>query len=176
MRTLLDWDRIHGIIQCGKNAPEGLFAEAGVYQGGMCKILGETFPDRCVLGFDTFEGLPVEQWTCKEKHRPGDFKDTSIEEVNKFINLTNVKLVKGLFPDSGLPFENEKFALVHVDFDFYLGIKACLDWFWPRMNKGGFIVFDDYDWHMCPGVKKALDEFPEPLNYSCGSQVYIIKT
>ena len=27
------------------------------------------------------------------------------------------------------------------------------------MVKNGVMVFDDYDWHKCPGVKRAINEF-----------------
>ena len=35
----------------------------------------------------------------------------------------------------------------------------CLDYIYPRLTKGGCIVFDDYDAKAWPGAKKAVDEF-----------------
>lgn len=173
--SLLTQDRIDSILRCAKRAPEGLFAEAGVYKGGICKLLAETFPNRTIIGFDTFEGLPVEQWNAGEKHKPKDFNDASYEAVLEFINCSNVKLIKGLFPDSAEPFINDKFAFVHVDFDFYEGIKACLDFFWSRLNPGGILVFDDFQWHMCPGVEKALNEFGKPITVTANYQCALVK-
>jgi len=30
---------------------------------------------------------------------------------------------------------------------------------WPRLSRGGMIVFDDYGNPMCPGARKAIDTF-----------------
>jgi O-methyltransferase len=159
-KTLITQDRLNVLAMVAKSAPEeGLFAELGVYKGGSLKFVAEKHPERLCLGFDTFSGLPKSHWSDKEIHQPGEFGDTSLEEVEKHIGLDNVKLVKGVFPRSAAEFEKEKFALVHCDFDFEKGIKACLDFFWPKLVSGGAIVFDDYGWPNCPGVKKIVDAF-----------------
>jgi hypothetical protein len=39
--------------------------------------------------------------------------------------------------------------------------------FYPRMNRGGLMLFDDYGFATCPGARRAIDEFftdkPEPI-------------
>jgi O-methyltransferase len=35
----------------------------------------------------------------------------------------------------------------------------CLNFIWPRLSQGGFIVFDDYGFPTCPGARAAVDEF-----------------
>lgn len=174
MNTLITQDRLDAIKRIAKYSPKGSIAEVGVYKGGSLKVLAELFPDRKVYGFDTFEGLPQEQWNDKEFHTPGEFNDTSLEAVTTFISKSNVRLIKGLFPDTANPFEKEKFALVHIDTDFYLSVKECINWFWPRMVKGGTIIFDDYDWPNCQGVKKAVDEFMLPIQ-TADFQAAVIK-
>lgn len=160
INTLITQDRLNTFDQLSLNIPEGLIAEVGVYKGGSLKVLAQLFADRPVLGFDTFEGLPKEQWIESEIHEAGDFHDTTLEDVQEFLrDCPNVVLTKGLFPDSGKHFEDHTFALVHLDTDFYLGTKLSLDWFWPRMNSGGIIVLDDYNWPNCPGVKQAVEEY-----------------
>lgn len=158
--TLITSDRLNTFALIKHLIPEGVVAEVGVYKGGSLKLLGQLYDDRPVLGFDTFEGLPKEQWIESEIHDPGEFNDTTYDEVLEFVaECPNVVLVKGLFPDSGRQFADTKFALVHVDTDYYLGVKACLDFFWPRMVEGGAMIFDDYKWANCPGVQEALEEF-----------------
>lgn len=161
MKSLLTPEKLKTIIEYASKAPlKGIFAECGVYKGGSIRFLAEHFPKRTILGFDTFNGLPIEHWTQSEHHAPQEFGDTSLEEVTNFIKpYNNIKLIKGLFPSTAKIFEKEKFAFVHIDFDFYEGTKLCLDWFWPRLMVGGIMLFDDYEWKNCPGVKKALDEF-----------------
>jgi hypothetical protein len=47
------------------------------------------------------------------------------------------------------------------------------------MVSGGLMVFDDYEWHYCPGVKKALGEFlsdkPETIFVTTRYQCMLIK-
>lgn len=158
---------------CGKTKAK-IIAEVGVYKGGSLKTLAEAFPSATLFGFDTFEGLPKEHWDNKEIHNPGEFSDTDIKKVYEFIDRPNVILVKGLFPDTGKDYRETVFDFVHIDTDFYQSVKQSLKWFWSRMSKGGIIVFDDYEWPNCPGVKKALEEFGEPIHKSANYQAYII--
>lgn len=161
MKSLLPPEKLSSIVKCISQTPHsGLIAECGVYQGGSIKHIAKHFPNRRVIGFDTFEGLPQKHWNEKEYHKPREFNDTSLENVREFLKPYKVELVQGLFPDTARPYEKERFAFVHVDFDFYEGTKACLNWFWPRLMKNGIMLFDDYGWQNCPGVKQALDEFP----------------
>jgi predicted O-methyltransferase YrrM len=160
-----------------KQTEAKIIAEVGVYKGGSLKYLSENFPDaEIIYGFDTFEGLPKEYWNENEIHKPGEFSETSKEDVEKFINDPRVWLIKGLFPKiADDVFVNTNFDFVHIDTDFYQSVKENLEWFWPRMYKGGIIVFDDYEWPNCPGVKQALEEFGQPINKSANYQAYLIK-
>lgn len=174
--TLITQDRLDSLVTLCSRTPPGAIVEVGVYKGGSLKFLAEAFPDRHLAGIDTFEGLPKEQWNENEVHQPGDFADTSIEAVYKFISLPNVELIKGLFPHSMEAQEGKlDCSFVHVDTDFYEGVKACLEYFYPSLPPGGIMVFDDYEWPNCPGVKKALEEFGVPIQKSVNFQAYIVK-
>lgn len=159
MNTLITKDRLDELVRIGKLTPAGPIAEVGVYKGGSLKYLADAFPDRKLYGFDTFEGLPAIHHSAEEIHQPGEFADTHVESVARFINNPRVELIKGLFPDSVWAIEEGiHFSMVHIDTDFYLSIKACIEWFVPRMLPGGVIVLDDFDWPNCPGVRRALEE------------------
>lgn len=179
--TLITQDRLEAISTLSKLAPtEGDIAEVGIYKGGSFKLLCELFPDRSILGFDTFEGLPLDKWNPREVHKPGEFSDTSLEGVTNFLSPdgkpSNWTLTVGIFPGSAYSFVWKTFAFVHIDTDFYECVKDSIDWFWPRLVDDGIMVFDDYDWPNCPGVKKALDEFGEPIKQLTKYQAYITKT
>jgi O-methyltransferase len=135
----------------------GAVAECGVYCGSTLRQMALAAPDKAVYGFDTFEGLPAEMHATAEPHKVGDFADTSLEAVAEDMPQ-NVMLVQGVFPQSAADMK-AKFAFVHLDFDFYESTRASLEWLLPRMSDGGKIVFDDYEWDHCPGVKRAIDEF-----------------
>jgi O-methyltransferase len=51
----------------------------------------------------------------------------------------------------------ERIALLHVDCDWYAGVKLALETLFDRVPSGGWVVIDDYgDW---PGAARALHEF-----------------
>lgn len=158
-KTLITDDRLLELNRLCGQTPKGAIVELGNYQGGSLKYLAERFPDRNIIGMDTFEGLPEKDWNESEVHKPGDFNDNSLEAVQKYLkDHRNVTLIKGYFPDSATELEEQEFSFVHIDFDFYEGMKNGIEFFYPRLVKGGIIVCDDFDWPNCPGVKKALDE------------------
>lgn len=48
-------------------------------------------------------------------------------------------------------------ALLRLDTDWYELTKHELEWLWPRVTPGGFLIIDDYG-HFT-GAKKAVDDF-----------------
>lgn len=45
------------------------------------------------------------------------------------------------------------------DMDIYEPTLRALEWFRPRIAKGGIVLCHDYFCGLCPGVTKAVDEF-----------------
>ncbi|MDP4200785.1 MAG: TylF/MycF/NovP-related O-methyltransferase [Bacteroidota bacterium] len=158
--TLLSFEKFSSLYRYLKmSAPiAGSIAELGVYKGGAAKLTATVASNKKVFLFDTFEGMPNEQPI--DKHKAGDFQDTSIERVSDLLHgLTNVVFRKGYFPDTAKGLEAERFSFVHIDGDLYQSTLDALQFFYPRMAIGGIIILDDYEWEHCPGVKQAMDEF-----------------
>jgi O-methyltransferase len=137
----------------------GDIAECGVYKGGTAKILAELAPDRPLHLFDTFSGMPDTDPT-RDLHQAGDFADTNIESVRDYLaDNKNVTCVVGLVPDSLEVVRDRAFSFVHIDLDIYSAIKSACEFFYPRMQPGGMLLFDDYGYSSCPGARAAVDEF-----------------
>jgi hypothetical protein len=144
----------------------GAIGELGVYQGELAALLNRLFPDRILHLFDTFEGF-AEQNLSAEKQANfsgaanGDFKNTSVDLVmNKMASPDLVKVHKGFFPDTAEGVEDE-FSFVSLDVDLYEPTLAGLEWFYPRLNRGGAIFVHDYNNRRYLGVRKAVEEFLE---------------
>ncbi len=149
----------------------GAFAELGVWRGNSAKVLRHLAPDRKLYLLDTFEGFSTKDTATDPSHaHHSGFADTTLDRVKNFVGINdNTVYCPGYFPDTAsmIP-PSEKFAFVHLDCDLEAPIRAGLDYFYPRMNRGGMIFVHDYEsggaW---PGVKKAVDEFladkPESL-------------
>lgn len=139
---------------------EGSLAELGVYKGDFSYVMNKFLPDRKLYLFDTFEGFAAE----KDRVENGDvklFKDTSVDVVlNRMYNIDNCIIRKGYFPDTAQNLE-ENFVLVSIDCDLYEPMLAGLNYFYPRLVKGGYIFIHDFGTYHWTGVKKAVYEFCE---------------
>lgn len=52
-----------------------------------------------------------------------------------------------------------RFSLVHFDCDLYEPTLAALEALWPRVSRGGVVLFDEYALKEWAGETKAVDEF-----------------
>lgn len=148
------------IVSSVKNI-EGDLAEVGVWKGGTAKIMREN-SDKPMYLFDTFEGLPdcmIEE-DLNHKQFPGICK--AEESFVKELNLPNTTIVKGIFPETSSIIKDKHFSFVHLDTDIYKSTLDGLEFFFPRMTKGGKIIIHDYPYH--PGVRKAADEYLKDKN------------
>jgi len=164
-RTLVSPDRCHVLFTLLKQAihVEGDIWECGVYKGGtaamMARILRNAGSSKKLYLFDTFEGMPDTD-AEKDLHRKGDFSDTSLEAVQRYIQEPGICVFRrGFIPDTFTGLETRKIAFAHIDVDIYRSILDCLEFIWPRLSLGAFVVFDDYGFPSCPGARAAVDEF-----------------
>lgn len=180
--TLVDRTRLYMLYQLAKYASRlpGDVAEVGVYRGGTARLLARALSPKTVHLFDTFAGMPPVDDSV-DSHRQGDFSDTSLAAVQRNLaGCKNVCFYKGLFPDTAAPTESRKFCFVHVDVDIYTSVRDCCSFFYPKLEKDGVIVFDDYGFPSCMGARKAVDEFfaakPEVPIYLPTGQCVVIRS
>jgi O-methyltransferase len=182
-RSLVDEVRQFMLSQCVAQckAIDGDVAEVGVYRGGTARLIGELLrgSGKQIHLFDTFAGMPdVDQ--KRDLHRKGDFADTSLESVRASLeDVPNLHFYQGFFPQTAGPIEDKRFSMAHIDVDIYQSVLDCCSFFYPRMNRGGIMIFDDYGVTSCPGAKLAVDEFfkdkPEVPFYIATAQAFVTK-
>lgn len=167
--------QIMSLVDAVRGVP-GDMAELGVASGASAKMISARAPERTLHLFDTFEGLP----SPSEKDSPRFKKmqyHCSLDEVMKYLKGDNVVFHKGIFPDTAHATSDARFAFVHLDGDLYETTRAGLEWFYPRLNRGGMLICHDYD--TSAGVNQAFDEFfadkPEPYFDLVGSQCMFVK-
>ena len=142
---------------------KGNVAELGVYKGEFAKYINLAFPDRKFYLFDTFEGFDEKDVVIEKGNEfssgEQDFTNTSIGEVmSKMPHKENCIIKQGYFPDSLQGLE-DTFCLVSIDPDLYKPILDGLEYFYPRLNKGGYILVHDYNNDSYSGAKKAVREY-----------------
>ncbi|MCP4711866.1 MAG: macrocin-O-methyltransferase [Planctomycetes bacterium] len=137
----------------------GDIAEVGVFQGGTAKLIATLKKNRSLHLFDSFCGM-LETTDGKDLHQKGDFTETSVESVKKYLaEFAGIHFYPGWFPETAEPVKDKTFSLVHLDVDLYKSTLDALEFFYPRLNRGGFIVSHDYHSIVCPGVGEAFEKF-----------------
>lgn len=162
----------------------GAVAEAGVYKGDTAKYLNEIFSEKKLYLFDTFDSFNKDVMS-QEKAGVSEsfvnaFKDTSVELVlSKMKYPQNCIIKKGVFPDTTEGLQDEKWAFVSLDMDLYESTYQGLSYFYPRMQKNGYIIIHDCLHHQenegnAMPAGKAVDQFcrERGLNYVPVTDVY----
>ncbi len=157
MITAFEAYQLYALVRKIAKIP-GDIAEVGVYNGGSAKLISEIKGPKSLHLFDTFEGHPELSVYDDPRHAHRGESAALFDDVRDYLKqYPNVHLYKGLFPSSAGPVENTTFSFVHLDVDLYESTLNCLQFFYPRMNKGGVIISHDYP--SLAGVRKAVDEF-----------------
>lgn len=170
------WRIYNAAWQCA--SLPGCFVECGVDRGGSARFLADLLAGsgKILHLFDTFEGMPPCD-SLLDFHEEGDFVPPGIEAVQAFVGHPDFTVWhKGRIPET---FEHDMdwtFAFAHIDVDSYQSVFDCCEFIYPRMSKGGIMIFDDYGYPTCQGAILAVDTFfadkPErPLDFITGGAV-----
>ncbi len=158
LQTAYEQYMVYSLAKAYSHLP-GEMAEVGVFQGASAKLFCEAKGDKTLHLFDTFEGLPKSSEHDRNVHGEKQYA-CSLESVQEYLqDERHVYYYKGMFPDSAADLPETTFSFVHCDVDLYESTLGCLNYFYPRMIKGGVILSHDYS--LLAGVKKAFAEFLE---------------
>jgi O-methyltransferase len=171
-----------------KEGIDGDVVECGVWRGGIVILARLLSPHRKVWLYDTFNGM-----AGRSKHdiKPGGYMmpegKAAVSSIDVIANLVKTGTMQGEFIcvvegrvedtlkiDTNLP---DKIGLLHLDTDWYFSTKAELEILWPRLQRRGALIVDDYGhWK---GAKKAFDDYFPPLqrNYAVidKSAIFMVK-
>ncbi|HEY0433310.1 MAG TPA: TylF/MycF/NovP-related O-methyltransferase [Chitinophagaceae bacterium] len=169
-------------FEINKKQLEGNAAELGVYKGKFARYINSFLPGRKLYLFDTFEGFDPRDVSGEQKQNLSsasqDFSDTSVAGVLRQMPFPDQCIpVKGFFPESAAHIE-DRFVLVSLDADLYHPIYAGLQYFYPRLVAGGYILVHDFNNDSYKGARKAVEQFCQeahvgfvPLPDSGGSAI-----
>lgn len=155
-------DRSVSFIKHCINAPFGAFVEVGVFEGNSAVIIAQLGNGREFHLYDTWEGLPTPTKEDKKSAKKGQFK-AEFETVSEFLEnhvrndcvlVYHKGMVQDTFDEKDYP---DGIAFLHIDVDFYIATRFCLERFWHLVKKGAVVQIDDYGHY--PGCRKAVDEF-----------------
>lgn len=163
--TLVSRDRCHLLWKTLQQAQhlQGDFIECGVFKGGTALLAAQTLQGQLGDGralhlFDSFKGMPGTTDGI-DRFESGDFDRTSVEAVAQLLSpYPFVRLHPGFIPDTFAIANIDLIAWAHIDVDIYKSVHDCIEYVYPRLVRGGFIIFDDYGFPSCASARRAVDE------------------
>jgi hypothetical protein len=162
---------------------KGDFVECGVFRGGNSLVAASVFKSygqkRKIWLFDTFAGMTeptkydvrtrdgtrvMDKYLSRKRNTYTDWAYAPIEEVkanfkeadllSEEIVFVRGKVETTLENTANLPL---KISLLRLDTDWYESTKKELEVLYPKIEKDGFLIVDDYD--SFDGSRKATDEY-----------------
>jgi O-methyltransferase/8-demethyl-8-(2,3-dimethoxy-alpha-L-rhamnosyl)tetracenomycin-C 4'-O-methyltransferase len=159
------------VLQVTANNVSGDFLEAGIWRGGVIILMRALLDacgieDRQVVAADSFEGIPkntramndpVDQWP--------DRWVASLDEVKQGIARfglldDRIEFLPGFFEDTLGRLQGRTFSVIRLDSDSYDSVETSLEYLYPLVPRGGFVIIDD--WHL-PGCRMAVTAYREQL-------------
>ena len=183
--SMVSVDRLWAVMQATKyivkNNLKGDLVECGVWKGGcslaMAMVLKDLKVNKKIFLFDTFMGMtePTDyDKTCDDVSAKKKFEESQTSSQNKWcyasiedvkeefrkLNLeNNVVFIKGDVLDTLNNEENipNRISLLRLDTDWYESTKHEMRILFPRLQKNGILLIDDYGhWQ---GTRKAIEEY-----------------
>jgi O-methyltransferase len=157
--------RLHTLVWAATHALRvpGDFVECGVWRGFCSAVLTDYLDfgqvDKRYYLYDTFAGIPpgydTESHDVPLLHEAGLYESA----VERFSRFPNVRIVRGVVPDSFFEASPERVAFLHLDMNSSKSEVAALEILFDRLSPGGVIVFDDYGWMGYQAQQRAEDAF-----------------
>lgn len=161
-----------------RNNVPGDVVEAGVDYGDCSTVINSVFHDRKMFLYDTFSGFDKRDVEIEEKNKyttdsffksANYFKRESFKSADEQLEFVrsrlkhpeNAEFRKGYFPETAVGEADRTFAFVSLDMDLYQPIKSGIEFFYPKLNKGGYIMIHDYNHREFKGIKDAVAEMEE---------------
>lgn len=145
-------------------ALKGDFVECGVYAGTGIKTvmdyLGGRDFQKTFWGYDTFDYNPVQGHFFA-----GQTEGFHAQIEARFAGYPQVRLIKGLIPESFAQGTPSDIAYLHIDLNNAEGELATLEHLFDRVVSGGVIILDDYEWSAYRAQKQAEDPWFEARGY-----------
>jgi O-methyltransferase len=158
------------LLRCDMERIDGDVAICGVWRGGLA-ILARLLSTRRIWLYDTFSGM-AGRGEHDRKVRGGYVMAegkaaVSADEVTEHLKATDTfrdiifvqgKVEETLLVEANFP---EKIAVLYLDTDWHESTKIELERLWPRLQKHGAMIVDDYGhWY---GSQKAVKDFFPPV-------------
>tara|TARA_R100001377_G_C3194035_1_gene111783 strand:- start:2627 stop:3277 length:651 start_codon:yes stop_codon:yes gene_type:complete len=170
------WAAHYEFFKMTQNLP-GAIVECGLFKGvsfirfAMFRKIFSNNHSKKMIGFDVFDEFPKSDFKDDQIYIERFLSEVgsrdSIDE-NELMTILkdkgvddNLELVKGdicqTVPEYVKKEPSLKISLLNLDVDIFEPSVTTLEYFWPRIVKGGIIILDDYG--KFTGETKAIDDY-----------------
>ncbi len=158
---------VHLVLRSTSISSRKNFVECGVCDGltiyYAMRALTELNADQSkVYLYDSWEAMRAEQLLESESKNIGAFSFLSMELTKKNLAEYATKTIfcKGFIPESLNKYENpDVISWLHLDLNSSVATLNSLQYFFPRLEAGGCVVFDDYGSNNYLDTKAVVDHF-----------------
>ena len=144
-QSAIIWRR-HVLTWAGEHCKnlEGDFCDFGCYDGIGSKIVN----DYCSLDDFNKEFYIYDVFDLPPNSQPFPKHSASLhqEVVNRFKDNKNIKIIRGILPESLIENCPKKIAFAHIDLNNTLAEIGVLEFIFDRIVSGGIIILDDFGW------------------------------
>jgi O-methyltransferase len=154
--TMVSEERFETILRYQEDISniDGDIVECGVWAGGMSIFLSKLFPTKNIWVCDSYEGCQNpsdgKYQFAGEAHGAGLYAVSLGTVQQNFANygLKNdprINFLKGFVRDTLQPetCPIKTISLLRIDVDSYSATLEVLDYLYPKVKKGGMVIFDD---------------------------------
>lgn len=176
--TMVGLQRLDNLQECIEDivnsGVRGDLLECGVWRGGAAIFMRAALTaygdaSRKVWAADSFQGLPP-----PDPHNfPADAGDPHHRARSLAVSLEEVKanfasygllddqvcFLPGWFRDSLPSAPVERLALLRLDGDMYESTMLPLQHLYPKLERGGYLIVDDYGDDRLPACRQAVDDY-----------------
>lgn len=167
VKHILSKDEVFDFVECGCWKGHSAFI--------ISKLIEESKKNIYFHIFDSFEGLSASTEKDQNFHKLNKNENKRVRDQfassEKFVkervlkDFNFCKTYKGWIPSRFENVSEKKFSFIHIDVDLYEPTIKSLEFFFPKLEKNGIIVCDDYNYHIFDGAKKAWDEYFSDKEY-----------
>lgn len=149
----------YNFVECG--VAEGITSFFLLYEIDSCKkLIGKCF----LHLYDSWAKMKEEHLTENEKESIGKYERLDLEKTKRNLSKFKIPIVfhQGYIPDSfyyDSPKSPDSICYLHIDLNSSKPTLASLEFFHPKLVKGGIIVFDDYAHSGYEDTKQVVDKF-----------------
>ena len=113
--------------------------------------------------YDAWAGMDNSILSESEKRFEDEYNFLELEQTKKNLSIfsrNSIHYNKGFIPQSFSQYEKpKKINWLHIDLNSFKATISTLDYFWPEIEDGGVILFDDYALIGYEDTKKAIDDW-----------------